>query len=97
VFRSLQYERRGRLFERVGPISLAFALDAGPNGLSLRLTGVRLLGVPLPRWLHPNVRTLESERDGRYRFEVESRLPLLGLLVRYSGWLEKATATQRRG
>jgi hypothetical protein len=33
------------------------------------------------------VRTFECERDGRYRFEVEARLPLFGLLVRYSGWL----------
>jgi hypothetical protein len=40
--------------------------------------------------LHPAVRTLESERDSRYRFEVEATLPLMGLLVRYSGWLEKA-------
>jgi hypothetical protein len=50
---------------------------------------VRFLGVPLPRRLHPRVRTLESERDGRYRFEVEAHLPLLGLLVRYTGWLER--------
>jgi hypothetical protein len=97
VFRSLQYERGGRLFERVGPISLVFALDASPDGLSLGLTGVRLLGVPLPHLLHPTVHTFECERDGRYRFEVESRLPLVGLLVRYSGWLEKATVTQLRG
>jgi hypothetical protein len=97
VFQSLQYERGGRLFERVGPVSLVFALDVSSTGLSLQLTSVRLLGMPLPRWLHPSVRTLESEHDGRYRFEVESRLPLLGLLVRYSGWLERATATQRRG
>ncbi len=27
--------------------------------------------------------------DG-YRFEVEGRLPLVGLLVRYEGWLERA-------
>jgi hypothetical protein len=33
------------------------------------------------------VRTFESERDGRYSFEVEAHLPLVGLLVRYSGWL----------
>ena len=35
--------------------------------------------------LHPAVRTFESERDGRYHFEVEARLPLLGMLVRYEG------------
>ena len=35
----------------------------------------------------PDRRTFEGERDGRYHFEVESRLPLIGLLVRYGGWL----------
>ena len=90
VFPSLQYERGGRLFERVGPSSLVFTLDVSPAGLALVLTGVRFLGVPLPRLLHPAVRTMESERGGRYCFEVEAILPLFGLLVRYSGWLEKA-------
>jgi hypothetical protein len=91
VFRSLQYERGGRLFERVGPSTLVFALNVSVDGLSLILSGVHFLGVPLPPALHPGVRTLESERDGRYTFEVEATLPLIGMLVRYSGWLEKAT------
>jgi hypothetical protein len=91
LFPSLQYERDGRLFERVGPTSLVFDLDASPAGLALVLIGVRFLGIPLPRLLHPKVRTFEREQGGRYCFEVESALPLLGLLVRYSGWLEKAS------
>jgi hypothetical protein len=35
------------------------------------------------------VRTFEREQGGRYHFEVEAKLPLFGLLVRYSGWLER--------
>jgi len=89
VFRSLQYERRGLLRERIGPVTLIFALDVSEKGLSLVPRGVRCLGLPLPPFLVPAVRTLESEREGRYRFEVEACLPLLGLLVRYEGWLER--------
>jgi Domain of unknown function (DUF4166) len=89
VFWSVQYEHGGRLFERVRASTLVFTLDVAPDGLSLVLVGVRFLGIPLPRPLHPAVRTLESEHDGRYRFEVEATLPRIGLLVRYSGWLEK--------
>jgi Domain of unknown function (DUF4166) len=86
-FRSVQYEQSGLLCERVGPTTFVFAALASAEGLVLRLEGFRLLGVPLPRLLHPSVRTFEGERDGRYQFEVEARLPLFGLLVRYGGWL----------
>ena len=88
-FRSVQYERGGFLRERVGPTTFVFTTIAAAEGLALRLDGFRVLGVPLPRLLHPAVRTFERERDGRYHFEVEARLPLFGLLVRYSGWLEQ--------
>jgi hypothetical protein len=90
VFRSVQFERGKLLCEQVGPTCLVFTLDTALEGLALKIVGVRAFGVPLPRALHPIVRTLESERDGRYRFEVESHLPLAGLLVRYAGWLERA-------
>jgi hypothetical protein len=90
LFRSVQYERAGFLRERVGPTTFVFTALASADGLTLRLDGFRVLGLPLPRLLHPTVHTFERERDGRYHFEVEARLPLFGLLVRYSGWLEPA-------
>jgi hypothetical protein len=88
LFRTVQDERGGYLCERAGPATFVFAAVAAGDGLALRLEGFRLLGVPLPRILHPRVKTFECERDGRYAFEVEAHLPLLGLLVRYAGWLE---------
>lgn len=90
VFRSVQCELDGLLHERVGLSTFMFALDASAVGLALDLRGVRFLGVSLPRRLSPCVRTLESERGGRYHFEVEASLPLLGLIVRYAGWLERS-------
>jgi hypothetical protein len=89
VFRSVQYERGGLLRERVGPSTFVFALETSADGLALKLRGVRFLGVPLPGFLAPSVFTFESERDGRYHFEVEAGLPLLGRIVRYAGWLER--------
>lgn len=89
VFRSVQYERGGLLRERVGPSTFVFALETSADGMALELRGVRFLGVPLPRFLAPLVHTFESERDGRYCFEVEASLPLLGRIVRYAGWLER--------
>ena len=54
-----------------------------------RVQGVRLLGVlPLPaRWFR-GVRCRESEQDGRYRFQIDAALPLVGRVIRYEGWLE---------
>ena len=89
VFRSVQDERGGLLRERVGPSTFVFALDVSPDGMALKLRRVRLLGVPLPRLMSPSVCTFESERDGRYHFEVEASLPLLGRIVRYVGWLDR--------
>ena len=90
LFRSVQYESGGLLRERVGPSTFVFTPIASADGLALRLDGFRLFGLSVPRVLHPAVRTFESERDGRYRFEVEAKLPLAGLLVRYAGWLQRA-------
>jgi hypothetical protein len=88
LFRTVQEARGPWLCERAGPAMFVFTALAGEDGLALRLEGFRLLGVPLPPALHPQVKTFERERDGRYEFEVEARLPLVGLLVRYAGWLE---------
>jgi Domain of unknown function (DUF4166) len=90
VFRSVQYERAGLLRERVGLAVFVFGLDTSADGMALKLEDVRVLGLPLPRWLSPSVRTFESQREDRYHFDVEARLPLLGLIVRYAGWLERA-------
>jgi hypothetical protein len=90
VFQSVQDGQDGLLHERAGPVTFLFALEASGEGLGLVLRDVRVAAVPLPRVAHPSVRTFESERDGRYRFEVEGSLPLVGLIVRYAGWLERA-------
>jgi hypothetical protein len=89
-FRSAQFQRGEWLAERVGAVTLLSELEASSDGLALKLRRVRVLSIPLPRRLHPCVRTFENQRDGRYRFEVEAHLPLVGLLVRYAGWLERA-------
>jgi hypothetical protein len=86
-FRSVQQQRNGFLCERAGPTTFVFTPVASGEGLALRLDGFRLLGLPLPRLVHPSVRTWECECEGRYQFEVEAHLPLAGLIIRYGGWL----------
>ena len=81
--------RDGLLRERIGPLQFRHALLANAGAIWWRVQGVRLLGVlPLPaRWFR-GVRCRESEHEGRYQFEIDASLPLVGRVIRYEGWLE---------
>lgn len=90
VFRTRQFPCGQLLCERAGPVTFRFRLAVEDGALSLQLDGMRVLGVPVPRFLHAVVATREWEEDGLYRFDVRSELPLAGLLVHYRGWLKPA-------
>jgi hypothetical protein len=79
--------RGGRIVERFGPLRFAFDLPSGPAGLEMRLRGWSAFGVPLPLALAPRIRAREWEEEGRFRFEVSVSVPLVGDVIRYSGWL----------
>jgi hypothetical protein len=90
-FASLQAEGRGRsahlLAERFGPFEFGLALVLDGNRLRLIPRRWTAFGLPMPRWLMPGGDSFETVKDGRFRFHVEIRLPLAGLVVRYRGWL----------
>ena len=78
----------GLLHERIGPLQFRHALLANAGAIWWRVAGVRLFGLlPLPaRWFR-GVRCCERGDEARYRFDVEARLPLVGQVIRYEGWL----------
>jgi len=90
-FSSRQAEGRGRsdklLVETFGVFSFALALVCAADKLSLIVRRWSCLGVPLPLALAPYGDAFEFVRDGRFHFNVEIRLPLAGLIVRYRGSL----------
>jgi len=90
-FRSELREGRGSeahlLVERFGRATMTIALVREGERLHYVVRGWRLCGLPMPRRLAPSGRTFESAEDGRFRFDVEIRLPVGGLLARYRGWL----------
>ncbi|HYM86593.1 MAG TPA: DUF4166 domain-containing protein, partial [Pseudoxanthomonas sp.] len=68
-----------------------FRLTVEQGVIVWRVARVHALGLPLPaRWFR-NVIAYESdhesERDGRYLFDVMAAMPVIGLLVHYRGWL----------
>jgi Domain of unknown function (DUF4166) len=88
-FVSTQRAAGPELHESVGPCTLRMTLQADAAGLGLSLTGAQMLGVPVPGFLLPRIRTREDEQGGRYHFDVEAHVPAFGLLVHYEGWLER--------
>lgn len=78
----------GRVCERFGPVEMDLRLTPDGDRLVYRVEGWRLGPVTLPRELAPRTTAHEEvDADGRFVFDVEISLPLVGRLVRYRGWL----------
>jgi hypothetical protein len=88
VFTSRMWaDRRGMLCERTSLATLRYDLEVEHGILRMEMRGFSSLGLPLPRGIWPTIATAESERDGRYCFDVRASMPGVGLVVRYRGWL----------
>lgn len=78
---------QGGLRERLGPVTLHFALHAVGGAIDWRLRGATLLGVPVPRRMLGKVSARSGSAGDAYLFEIEARLPLLGTWIGYRGRL----------
>jgi hypothetical protein len=106
-FTSLQSEgidQEDRLLvETFGPFTFAMALVVEEGRLRLVVRNWRFLGMRLPLMLGPREDVHETAIDGRFHFYVDIRLPLIGRIVRYRGWLipqprsDGLTGTDRSG
>lgn len=81
------WSRDGLLCEKLGLVNFGFRLRAEDGAIVWRVERVQVFGLRLPAAWFEHVGARESERDGRYHFDVSAALPLAGLLVRYRGWL----------
>jgi hypothetical protein len=75
------------LSEQFGPFKFNQALVFAGGKLSFVVRNWTMFGIPLPRILAPMGTAFEREVDGRFHFHVEIKLPVIGLIVRYQGWL----------
>ena len=80
-------DRHGALCERTALATLRYDLAVEHGILRMDLKGFGSLGLPLPHRIWPTIATAETERDGRYCFDVRASMPGVGLVVRYKGWL----------
>jgi hypothetical protein len=84
---TLEAGRDGRLVEHFGPFDLHFQLTPTAGGLAWSIARWRLLGVPLPGWSRPRIDCTETADGDRFVFRIDVAFPLIGPVVRYTGWL----------
>ncbi|WP_371423633.1 DUF4166 domain-containing protein [Tardiphaga sp.] len=76
------------LDEVFGPVAIRLKWQATDVGLTLSPIGARLLGIPLPSFLCPRSVARETvDNNGRFQFDVDISMPLIGRIVRYRGFL----------
>jgi uncharacterized protein DUF4166/saccharopine dehydrogenase-like protein len=97
IFSSIQEEGRERLdrllCERFGPCAFGIALVVDGDHLRFIIRRWSIYGFRMPLWLAPTCLAYEAEYHGRFRFFVELRHRLIGLIVRYQGLLELRAQT----
>jgi hypothetical protein len=87
VFSSRLSQKGARLVERFGPLRFHFDLPSDDQGLRMEMRRWTCFGLPLPLALGPRIQAREWQEGESFRFEVTATLPLIGLVVRYDGWL----------
>jgi hypothetical protein len=88
VFESTFKKDDDFLVEQMGPLSLYLQPMCEGGRLVYRLIATQIGPIALPRVLAPAMTAWESEKDGKYQFEVSVGLPLMGQVIRYSGSLD---------
>ncbi|MEL7214061.1 MAG: DUF4166 domain-containing protein [Pseudomonadota bacterium] len=89
AFRSQLRIKDGLMTERFGWITFRLGLFIRKDALHFPVTGAKLGWLPLPAAFLPRSIALETEREGRFVFDVRIEAPVTGaLIVHYQGWLE---------
>jgi hypothetical protein len=84
-----QGRKNGVIEERFGAFTFGMRLVARAEGLDMVRVSGRIGRLPLPAFLLPRIKAEErADGDGRHAFYVEIKLPLIGRLAAYRGWLE---------
>lgn len=87
----------GLIQERFGLFTFHIPLQA--TGQALRFPVLRgfILGLPIPAFLLPKSNAREFvDASGRFNFEIDLSLPMIGRIVRYEGWLKPAGRSNPR-
>ncbi len=85
IFRTEQFIKNDLLIEQMGKIVLAFSLHEKKSGLEFRHEFSGIFSMKLPKIMSvATTAFIEAENDG-WRIHVETRAPIVGLLIQYYG------------
>ncbi len=79
----------GLIVERFGAVSVGLAMVENGGRLELIPRSWRFLGLPMPKFLLPSGQIFEHGANDCLNFNVEIRLPVVGSVVSYKGWLRR--------
>jgi len=83
------YEEHFYLRERFGPLCFGLVLSIEDETVFWRIDRWWFFSVPLPKFFAPRSQTKEFiDAKGRYAFDIDLSVPLLGRLIAYRGWLK---------
>ncbi|RLA34678.1 MAG: hypothetical protein DRR11_02045 [Gammaproteobacteria bacterium] len=77
--------------ERFGPFKFGMGLVLDNATLHYVPRRWTLLGIPMPKFLAPTGKMIETVLDDKFNFHVEVVLPVVGHIVTYQGWLKEHT------
>jgi hypothetical protein len=77
------------LVEQFGIVAVALALVVEDEKLNLVPRRWSAFGIPLPKLLLPKGISFETQRGGRFSFDVVIALPIVGDVVSYQGSLSR--------
>lgn len=82
------YPKPGHLIERFGSLWFLIECICTRQGIDMYIRKVWMWKViPLPMCIAPRINATERVDNNQYRFDVDIRLPMIGRVIHYRGWL----------
>jgi len=88
IFEPIGHWPDGYWIEQTGKLKLYLTVDVKNQGWYWRSLKTKLGWIRIPQWLMPGSNAWKRITNNRYEFNVEFRMPLLGMLLRYNGTLD---------
>jgi hypothetical protein len=76
-------------------VAFDLELNERAGALTFHVKAMRIAGIPMPRWLWPILKGEERSDKGRFVFDIDIALRLVGPLIHYRGWVRPGRVVKR--